>query len=290
MWSARGMRQSSPAQPWAASQLPPSDGWKGRRNWQVSGITASLCLPHMLYVCPLPLRVLAPPLWAKCSSAQKTLARVALTVLSDTHGKVIVPGMFRLSGTVYCVFSACFFLNLLSVSLNLLSCNPGSCSATHKSHKPFALKPLSRCTFNLFLSLFGSGIVQIFIANIWFALPDVFLEPDNSESFVFTLNHLFMVNTVMNSCAHFIFISAPSAGCRLLQRGVYNLGWWKILITSQLWLGVINYSLHTYCTARGDINFSHIVFIQSGYLWACSQIIYVLEWRGFIWLVERWNI
>lgn len=58
MWSARGMRQSSPAQPWAASQLPPSDGWKGRKNWQVSRITASLCLFHMLYVCPLPLQVL----------------------------------------------------------------------------------------------------------------------------------------------------------------------------------------------------------------------------------------
>lgn len=26
MWSARGMRRSSPALPWAASQPPPSDG------------------------------------------------------------------------------------------------------------------------------------------------------------------------------------------------------------------------------------------------------------------------
>lgn len=44
MRSAREMRWSSPVQPSAASQLPPSDGWRGRKNWQVSRTTGSLCL------------------------------------------------------------------------------------------------------------------------------------------------------------------------------------------------------------------------------------------------------
>lgn len=70
MWSARGTRRSSPAQPWAASQLPPSDGWKERKNWQVSRITASPSLLHKLQACPLPsmsrsLETL--PLWTKWS-------------------------------------------------------------------------------------------------------------------------------------------------------------------------------------------------------------------------------
>lgn len=74
MWSARETRQSSPAQPSAASQPPPSDGWKGRKNWQVSRITASPGLLHMLRACPLPYKprsLEAHPLWAKPGSSLK---------------------------------------------------------------------------------------------------------------------------------------------------------------------------------------------------------------------------
>lgn len=48
-WSARATRRSSPAWPSAASRPRPSDGWKGRKNWQVRRRIASLASPHM---CP----------------------------------------------------------------------------------------------------------------------------------------------------------------------------------------------------------------------------------------------